>query len=145
ELLALALNRCRARLCDDQQIDSKCDPSQQTVGQSFTTADNLISGSAPTNSACKDGRCLAKELNSGKALEIDDVHCDRDDRRHPGAMHCTWSVPLYNDGTSAPSGYEIWRRPHGTGEFTRVATVHSPVYDVEDPDSDFDYEVVPVQ
>jgi hypothetical protein len=145
ELLALALNRCRGRVCDDQQIDSNCDASITTVGQSFTTADNLISGTTPSNEACKEGQCLAKELNNGKALEIDDVKCDRDDHHYQGAMHCHWSVPRYNDDTTAPSHYDVWRRELGTGGYTRVATVNTPDYYVEDPGTNYEYDVTPVQ
>jgi hypothetical protein len=145
ELLAFALNRCRGRVCDDQQIDSHCDPTMLTVGQSFTQADNLISGNTPSNTSCKDSRCLSREINNGKAFEIHDMHCDRDDHNHRGAMHCHWSVPRYNDGTTAPSYYQIWRRPHGTAAFTLSTTVTTNDYYVEDPDSNYDYDVVPME
>jgi hypothetical protein len=147
ELMALALNRCRARVCDVQQIDSDCPGStSQTVGQSFQTVDGILSGTNPTADTCKNGKCLANEINTGKAFEIDDVHCDRDDHHRLGGMSCHWSVPRYNDDTSAPSHYEIWRRDlGGTAAFTRVATVSLPEYYMEDPDIDYEYDVVPVR
>jgi hypothetical protein len=146
ELMALALNRCRARVCDMQQIDSDCAGStSRTVGQSFHTVDGILSGTSPTASSCKDGTCMAKEINSGQSLEIDDLHCDRDDHHQRGGMSCHWSVPRYNDDTSAPSQYEIWRRERGTAAFTRVAIVNVPKYYVEDPGINYEYDVVPVR
>ena len=88
---------------------------------------------------------MAKEINNGRAFEIDDVHCDRDDFHHHGGVRCHWSVPRYNDDTFAPRSYEIWRRPHGVGAFTKVATVDTTSYFTVDPDSNFDYDVIPVQ
>ena len=146
ELVALALNRCRARVCDAQEIDSACaGNSSRTVGQSFTAVDGILSTASPSNGACKGARCMAKEINNGRAFEIDDVHCDRGDFRHRGGIMCHWSVPLYNDDTLAPRSYEIWRRPHGAGAFTKVATVTTTSYTATDPVSNFDYDVIPVR
>ena len=71
------------------------------------------------------------------------MHCDRDDHHHHGGMRCYWSVPRYNDDTSAPSQYLIYRRPHGTDAFTLVTTVSTTDYYVEDPDNNYDYDVKP--
>ena len=147
ELVALALNRCRARVCDAQQIDSDCAGSTSaTVGDSFYTVDTTLAGAtqATPASVCHGAQCLAKEINRGKAFIIDDVHCDRDDHHHHGGMNCHWSIPRYNDDTEAPRAYDIYRRDHGTGSFAKVATVSSPSYYVEDPDNNYDYDVVPV-
>jgi hypothetical protein len=145
ELMALALNRCRARVCDAQAIDSHCDGSTSTtVGQSFTIVDTTLVN-ATDAATCHGARCLAREINTGHAFVIDDFHCDRDDHHRHGGMSCHWSMPLYNNDTVAPGSFEIWRRPHGTGAYTKVATVSTPSYYVEDPDSNFDYDVVPVE
>jgi hypothetical protein len=147
ELVALALNRCRARVCDAQQIQSDCDddhdPSTgpQTVGQSFQLVDNTLCSNPGDPTICKGARCYAKEINDGKALKIHDMHADR---VGASGMSMTWSIPMYNDGTSAPSAYQIYRRPHGPGDWTLVDTVHTNAWSLQDPNNNFDYDVVPI-
>jgi hypothetical protein len=148
ELVALALNRCRARACDAQRIVAEwtSPDASSTVGASFASVDATLAGATQITPAavCKDARCLAKEINRGRAFIIDDLRCDRDDQRQHGGVSCRRSIPRYNDDTEAPKSFGVYRRPHGAGAFAKVATVNRATYSVDDPSDDFDYDVVPV-
>jgi cysteine-rich repeat protein len=74
ELMAFAINRCRARVCDESAISntgSTCGgTSNTTVGQNWTEAAGLILDlNARTVAMCNQSRCLSQEINDGHAFK----------------------------------------------------------------------------
>ena len=74
ELMAFALNRCRARVCDESVIGvngSECgDSANATVGENWTEAAGLIlDPSDRTVAMCNLSRCLSQEINNGQAFK----------------------------------------------------------------------------
>jgi hypothetical protein len=71
ELMSLALNVCRHRVCLDQEIDSDCsgaDDVLTSVAASLATADAILSDPHRNKYTCSDARCLASEVNTGRGL-----------------------------------------------------------------------------
>lgn len=69
ELIATALNLCRARVCDAQAIRSTCRGNASTsVAQSFADADARLSTPERVASTCQDATCELREINDGRAF-----------------------------------------------------------------------------
>jgi N-acetylneuraminic acid mutarotase len=67
DLMTLALNICRARVCTAQRIDSQCG-SDDTVGRSLAEIDAILADPGRSRAACDHAKCLADEINTGRAL-----------------------------------------------------------------------------
>ena len=114
ELMALALNICRQRVCQTQEVDSACGADHDshhrvltTVGASLHTADSLLSNPARTKAQCKDATCLAKEINNGKGIH----HVSLMLAKEVGnKTRLNWASPVMDDGSGEASKYTIWRR-----------------------------------
>ena len=65
--MTLALNICRARVCTEQAIESQCG-SNGSAGQSLAEIDEILAGAGRSDAACAHAKCLADELNTGRAL-----------------------------------------------------------------------------
>ncbi len=134
ELMALALNICRQRVCLDQPIDSTCDHDSHvhtltTVGASLATSDAILASSTRDKDTCKDAKCLAREINDKKALRQHHHRVDKDfDARgvvHPDRVRLSWLPPMMDDGSGTPTSYRIWRRPlNSGGAFVSIGTVN---------------------
>jgi uncharacterized repeat protein (TIGR01451 family) len=67
DLMALALNICKQRVCPNDAFDSTCG-GNSTVGQNFSEADSLVAAPGRTNATCQDASCLAEEINDQPGL-----------------------------------------------------------------------------
>jgi N-acetylneuraminic acid mutarotase len=66
ELIAAALNICRARVCGEQSIVSRCrGNTRTTVDQSLADADAILDGAASNQGACATAMCELGEINNG--------------------------------------------------------------------------------
>ena len=74
ELIATALNICRARVCEEQSLDSHCHGNTHTtVSQSFADADAILDDSARDHHTCRNATCELREINNGHALEMNSL------------------------------------------------------------------------
>jgi hypothetical protein len=117
ELMALAINVCRGRVCDGQEIDSSCsggphDHTLTTVAASLATADASLADPSRSHDTCADARCLAREINNGQGMHHISLRVDKD---AAGKLRLSWSSPVMDDGSGEASSYTIWRRPLGSG------------------------------
>jgi hypothetical protein len=123
ELLALALNICRNRVCTDQEVDSDCGDNHNTlttVGASLHTADQDVSDPNRTDATCKDATCLAREINNGHGLHHTALTADK---LTGNIVKLTWIDPIMADGTGEATSYDIWRRARNTDDaFTQIGT-----------------------
>ncbi|HEX4823054.1 MAG TPA: hypothetical protein VFV19_01955 [Candidatus Polarisedimenticolaceae bacterium] len=107
QLMALALNLCKHRLCSSEEIDSNCGQNTKTVGASFAVADGIFANPSHTDNACNVGACLGNEINNGRALKLNSVNLSL----VGGQVKLQWTAPVFDDGTAPANGYTIWRRP----------------------------------
>jgi hypothetical protein len=139
DLMALALNICRARVCTAQGLDSQCG-SNANVGQSLAESDAILSSASRTSESCAQAKCLAEEVNTGRALELNSLTL----RREGGAVRLSWRAPFLNDGNVQPTKYHVWRRVRGSmAPFTKVASTADPTY-LDTGAGAFEYEVTAV-
>jgi hypothetical protein len=126
ELIATAINLCRARLCRQQRIDSQCHGNAgTTVAASFGDADAILYSADRTATTCRDAVCELREINTGHALELTSLTLARE----AGGVRLTWQAPILDDGTGSAAGYEIWRRPlRSSHPFTRIDTTTAESY-----------------
>lgn len=138
DLMVLALNRCKARVCDTAGIRSQCG-SNSTVGQSFAEADAILSSPSRNFTTCSQAKCVTEEVNTGRALEMNSLTLNKTAQ---GGTILNWQKPYMNDGGPV-NQYKVWRRPiGGTGAFTRIATVNGGVTTYTDATTgNFEYEV----
>jgi N-acetylneuraminic acid mutarotase len=118
ELIATALNICRARVCLAQDLDSHCHGNNHsTVAQSFADGDAILDNGSRDQHTCSAARCELREINNGHALEMNTLVLSME----IGKVRLTWEQPVMDDGAGTPSYYEIWRRPMGSGDdFTKI-------------------------
>ena len=139
DLLALALNICRARVCTLQGLDSQCG-SNADAGQSLAESDAILSSPSRDAGTCAHAKCLDEEINTGRALEMNSLTLGRDS----SGVRLSWKVPYLDDGTSHPSKYHVWRRMAGSlSAFSKLATTEDTTYRDGDSGS-FEYEVTAV-
>ena len=123
--MALALNVCRHRICEDQEIDSSCsggphDHTLTTVAASLAAADAILASSSRDKDTCKDARCLAKEINNGHGMHHTSLLLDKE---AGNKVRLNWDSPVMDDGSGEASSYTIWRRPLNSEEaFGRIGT-----------------------
>jgi hypothetical protein len=65
QLLVLALNICKQRVCTAQEIDSRCGSDSTSIGESLAEMDAIFSDPNRDRSSCDHGGCLGKEINGG--------------------------------------------------------------------------------
>jgi N-acetylneuraminic acid mutarotase len=120
ELIATALNVCRARICAAQALDSRCkDNTDTTVAESFADADVILSDAARDHDTCKSALCELREINNGHALEMNSLLLAREGQR----MLLSWASAVLDDGSGAPSAYDVWRRPMASNDaFAKIGT-----------------------
>jgi len=70
QLLVLALNLCKRRLCTTEEIDSNCGSHSKSVGQSLAEMDAIFSNPDRDRFSCNHGGCLGEEINNGRALKL---------------------------------------------------------------------------
>jgi len=141
DLMVLALNICRARVCTAQSIDSLCG-GNTTVGQSLAESDGILGSASRTAGTCARAKCLDEEINTGGALELNSLHVSVED----GAIRLDWSPPYLNDGTGHPNRYNVWRRPQGSIlPFRKIGETTEPTFvDLIAGTGAFSYEVTAV-
>jgi uncharacterized membrane protein len=66
QLLVLALNICKQRVCTAQEIDSQCGSNSATVGSSLAEMDAIFSDPNRDRTSCDHGSCLGEEINGGQ-------------------------------------------------------------------------------
>jgi hypothetical protein len=138
DLMSLALNVCKARVCPTQEIDSQCG-SNASVGANLLEADAIFSDPARASQSCQHGKCITEEINTGRALEMNSL---RVAKAPGGGTKLSWSQPFVDDGETI-SSYKIRRRVHGSGPFSKIAQVSTLTF-TDASTGDFDYEVVAV-
>jgi CSLREA domain-containing protein len=109
QLMSLALNLCKQRVCPNQGIDSQCG-SNATVARSLAESDALFADPSRSEGQCDRAACLGREINNGRALELDSLSIARESE----SVRLSWLAPAFEDGTSSPRSYKIWRRPIGS-------------------------------
>jgi hypothetical protein len=141
ELISLALNICKSRICASNPIVSGCGGTT-TVAQSLTSADGILSGLSGTDEAsCSQAECLGKEINNGHALELDTLTSSREET----SIRLRWVAPSIDDGQSTPR-YKILRRE--IGAFTPFvefdSTTGTTYVDHTAGPVSFEYDVTPI-
>jgi hypothetical protein len=141
DLMVLALNICRARVCVAQSIDSQCG-TNGNVGRSLAESDAILANASRTADTCAHAKCLDEEINTGRAMELDTLTV----RRDAGGTRLEWRPPYLNDGTGHPSKYDVWRRVQGSlVPFTKLgATTDVFFVDTVSGSGAFQYEVTAV-
>jgi uncharacterized membrane protein len=66
ELLVLALNICKQRVCTAQAIDSRCGSDSRSIGESLAQMDAIFSNPNRDRFSCDHGACLGEEINDGR-------------------------------------------------------------------------------
>lgn len=140
DLMVLALNICRARVCAAQSVDSQCG-GNATVAQSLAAADAILCGSR-NDAGCAQAKCVTEEINTGRALELNTLTV----RRELGGVRLDWLPPHLDDGTGHPSRYNVWRRPQGSATpFLKVGSTVDPTFvDLDTVSDGYQYEVTAV-
>ena len=141
DLVALALNICRARVCTAQSIESQCG-ANTSVGQSLSEVDAILADAGRNGTTCALAKCLAEEVNTGRALGSNSLRLARE----AGGIRLSWTPPYLDDGNGAPSQYHVWRRVRGSSApFTKLASTSAVSYlDATSGDGAFEYEVTAV-
>jgi hypothetical protein len=141
DLIVLALNICRARVCSAQSIDSQCG-GNGTVGQSLAESDAILNDASRSAATCAHAKCLDEEINTGRALELDSLTL----RREGSGVRLSWNPPYLDDGSAHPSKYNVWRRQQGSlAAFTKIATTTEATFvDALSAGGAFQYEVTAV-
>jgi hypothetical protein len=141
DLMVLALNICRARVCTAQSIDSQCG-GNGTVGASLAESDAILNSPARDVGTCRHAKCLDEEINTGRALELNSLTLNRE----AGGVRLTWLPPYLNDGSVVPDRFHIWRRAHGSlSPFVKIGEVIDPTYlDTQSGSGSWDYEITVV-
>jgi len=137
QFMATLLNRCKGRITDSEPLDSSCS-DVTTVGASIADADALLSSPTRTTADCERALCEAAEINSREAL-APVLTLDLDSG---GGVRLEWTEPPIYAGQSPAPRYQVWRRAHGSGAFTEIATVDVVAYVDEAPDAaSYDYQI----
>ena len=141
DLMVLALNICRARVCTAQSIDSHCG-SNGNVGQPLAESDAILRSPSRNFDTCSHAKCLDEEINTGGALEMNSLTLGRE----AGGVRLSWRPPYLSDGTRVPSGYHVWRRPRGSlAPFSLVGLMTVTTYlDTTAGADGWEYEVTAV-
>jgi N-acetylneuraminic acid mutarotase len=141
DLMVLALNICRARVCTAQSIDSQCGDNSN-VGESLVESDAILLSPSRDDTTCAYAKCLDEEINTGRALELNTLGL----RREGSGIRLDWQPPYLDDGTGHPSKYHVWRRVQGSlAPFAKVGTTTNPTYlDASSGNGAFEYEVTAV-
>jgi N-acetylneuraminic acid mutarotase len=138
DLMVLALNICRARVCMAQSIDSQCG-GNDNVGQSLAESDGILLSPSRNADTCAHAKCLDEEINTGRALEMNTLGL----RREASGIRLNWNPPYLDDGTGHPRSYHVWRRLRGSlAPFAKIGTTTNPTYlDTSSGSGAFEYEV----
>jgi hypothetical protein len=141
DLMVLALNICRARVCTAQSIDSQCG-ANGNVGQSLAQSDAILASASRGETTCAQAKCLDEEINTGRALELNTLTV----RPENDAIRLAWAPPYLDDGTGHPSTYDVWRRPLGADTpFAKIGTTADASFvDLSAANGAFEYEVTAV-
>jgi hypothetical protein len=124
DLMVLALNICRARVCTAQSIDSQCGDNGN-VYQSLSESDAILLSPLRNAETCAHAKCLDEEINTGRALELNSLGL----RREGSAIRLDWRPPYLDGGTGHPSKYHVWRRVQGSlAPFAKIGTTTNPTY-----------------
>jgi hypothetical protein len=145
ELMALALNICRQRVCEEQAIDSNCsgsphDHTLTTVAASLAAADAILADLSRNRDTCKSARCLAKEINNGHALHQTSLSLSKESGNK---VRLTWDSSVMDDGGGEASSYTVWRRPlNANAVFVQLGTTSGLTFlDGTAGAGNFEYEV----
>ena len=124
DLMVLALNICRARVCTAQSIDSQCGDNAN-VGQSLTESDAILGNTSRDASGCAHAKCLDEEINTGRALELNTLVL----RIEGIGVRLDWHPPYLDDGSAHPTAYHVWRRSQGSlSPFVKIGVVTEPTF-----------------
>jgi uncharacterized repeat protein (TIGR01451 family) len=140
QLMTLALNICKERVCPSNAIDSACG-NNGTVGQSLAQSDAIFSDSSRTTASCNLGECLDKEINNGHALELDSLLSVREG----SGLRLNWLAPNVDDGQGHVNHYTIYRRAIGSKTpFVQIGTTPNLTFvDVNAGSGNWEYDLVP--
>jgi hypothetical protein len=141
DLMVLALNICRARVCTAQSINSQCG-GNGNVGLSLAESNAILQSPSRNDDTCAHAKCLDEEINTGRALEMNSLGL----RREGSGVRLDWRPPYLDDGTGQPSNYHVWRRTRGSlAPFAKIGTTTNPTYlDTLSGSGAFEYEVTAV-
>jgi uncharacterized repeat protein (TIGR01451 family) len=140
QLMTLALNICKQRVCPVNAIDSACG-NNGTVGQSLAESDAIFDNPSRTTATCNHAECLDKEINNGHALELDSLQSMREGT----SIRLNWLPPYADDGQGTVRSYSIWRRAVGSKvPFVTIGTSTSLTYlDVNAASGSWEYDLTP--
>jgi len=141
DLMVLALNLCRGRVCALQPISSQCGGSD-SVGASFEESDAVLSLSSRDPAACAHVKCLDEEINTGRALELNSLTL----RLESDGVRLTWAAPYRDGGGTRPERYQVRRRVRGSlASFTRIATTIDLTFLDAGAAGEFEYDVIALE
>jgi len=140
QLMTLALNICKQRVCPGNAIDSACGDNT-TVDQSLDESDEIFANPARTTATCNVAECLDKEINNGHALELDSLLSTRE----AGSIRLSWLAPNVDDGQGQVNHYTIYRRAVGSkAPFVQIGTTTGLTFvDVNAASGSWEYDLVP--
>jgi uncharacterized repeat protein (TIGR01451 family) len=140
QLMTLALNICKQRVCPSNAIDSSCG-SNGTVAQSLAESDAIFDNPSRTTAQCDHAECLDKEINNGHALELDSVLAVREGSN----LRLSWHAPFVDDGQGQVNHYTIYRRAVGSKvPFVQIGTSTTLTFlDINAATGSWEYDLVP--
>jgi len=141
QLITLALNICKHRLCPIQGLDATC-TNAQSVGQALSEGSAVMVNPSHTNSQLATVECQSTEINNGHALELNTLTL----KRETGNMRLNWTAPILDDGTGRPSSYKVWRRAMGSmSPFVQIGTTTGTTFlDTTAGTAAWQYDLTPV-
>jgi hypothetical protein len=140
QLMTLALNICKQRVCPSNAIDSACG-NNGTVAQSLAESDAILDNPSRTTEQCNQAECLDKEINNGHALELDSLLTVREGT----GLRLSWHAPYADDGQGTVNHYTIYRRAVGSKvPFVQIGTTTGLTFlDVNAATGSWVYDLVP--
>jgi hypothetical protein len=141
DLMVLALNICRARVCTAQNIDSQCG-GNTNVGQSLAESDAILVSPSRDRDTCIHAKCLDEEINIGRALDMNTLTL----RLEGSDVRLAWTPPYIHDGAGQPKKYNVWRRLQGSfSPFAKLGDTTEPTFlDTTCGGGAFEYEITSV-
>jgi len=140
QLMTLALNICKQRVCPINAINSACG-TNSSVAQSLAQSDAIFDNPSRTTASCNQAECLDKEINNGHALELDSLMSVREGSN----IRLNWLPPYVDDGQGTVKNYSIYRRAVGSKTpFVKIGTVNGLTYlDTTVGTGSWEYDLAP--
>jgi uncharacterized repeat protein (TIGR01451 family) len=140
QLMTLALNICKQRVCPSNAIDSAYG-NNSSVAQSLAESDAIFADDGRTTATCNHAELLDREINNGHALELDTLLSVREGSN----LRLNWTAPNVDDGVGHVDHYTIYRRAVGSKvPFVQIGTTTGLTFlDGNAGTGSWEYDLVP--